>query len=80
MYFKLFRMILKKVWLFYYEGFRDMSPRGKKLWFIIFIKLFVMFAILKIFFFPNILKENFHSDKERIEHIEKQLIITPKKD
>ncbi len=69
-------MILKKIWNFYYEGFRDMSTRGKKLWLIILIKLFVMFAILKLFFFPDILKENFHTDKERIQYIEKQLIIT----
>jgi len=73
-------MILKKIWLFYYEGFRDMSSRGKKLWLIILIKLFIMFAIIKVFLFPNLLKENFNSDKERIEYIEKQLIITPKKD
>ncbi len=72
-------MILKKIWNFYYEGFREMSTRGKKLWLIILIKLFVMFAILKLFFFPDILKDNFHSDKERINYIEKQLIITNEK-
>ncbi len=72
-------MILKKIFNFYFEGFRDMSPRGKKLWLIILIKLFIMFAILKVFFFPNILKDNFKTDRERIEHIEKQLIITNEK-
>ena len=72
-------MILKKIFNFYLEGFRDMSPRGKKLWLIILIKLFIMFAILKVFFFPNILKDNFKTDRERIEHIEKQLIITNEK-
>ena len=69
-------MILKNVWRFYFDGFKEMSPRGKKLWAIILIKLFIMFAILKFFFFPNILKENFKTDAERIQHIEKQLIIT----
>ncbi len=69
-------MILKKVFNFYVEGFKEMTPRGKKLWAIILIKLFIMFAILKFFFFPNILKDNFKTDKERIQHIEKQLIIT----
>jgi len=73
-------MILKKVFCFYVEGFREMSPRGKKLWVIILVKLFFMFAILKYFFFPDILKENFKTDKERIHHIEKQLIITKKND
>jgi len=69
-------MILKKIWRFYVDGFKEMTPRGKKLWIIIFIKLFIMFAVLKYFFFPDILKTNFKNDQERIQHIEKQLIIT----
>lgn len=44
----------------YYEGFRDMTL-GKTLWLIIFIKLFIMFFVLKLFFFPNYIKE--HADK-----------------
>ena len=28
---------------------------GRTLWFIILLKLFIMFAILKVFFFPNFL-------------------------
>ena len=36
----------------YFDGFRNMTL-GKTLWLIIFIKLFIMFAILKVFFFPN---------------------------
>ena len=69
-------MILKKIFNFYVDGFKEMSPRGKKLWVIILVKLFIMFAILKYFFFPDILKENFKTDQERIQHIEQQLIIT----
>ncbi len=69
-------MILKRVLNFYIEGFKEMSPRGKKLWVIILIKLFIMFAILKLFFFPDILKENYKTDAERIRHIEKELLIT----
>ena len=41
----------------YYDGFRNMRL-GKTLWAIIFIKLFIMFAILKVFFFPNFLKQH----------------------
>ena len=41
----------------YYDGFRQMTL-GKILWLIIGIKLFIMFAILKVFFFPNFLKQN----------------------
>ena len=41
----------------YYDGFRSMTL-GRTLWLIIGIKLFIMFAILKVFFFPNFLKQN----------------------
>lgn len=41
----------------YYDGFRQMTL-GKTLWLIIGIKLFIMFAILKVFFFPNFLRQN----------------------
>jgi hypothetical protein len=46
---------------------------GKTLWAIILIKLFVMFAILKIFFFPNFLKSNFKTDEERGNYVIEQL-------
>ncbi len=64
--------ILKKIFLFYYEGFKSMTV-GKKLWLIIFIKLFVMFAILKIFFFPDFLKTKFTSDTERGNYVIEQM-------
>lgn len=37
---------------FYVDGFRSMTV-GKTLWAIILVKLFIMFAILKLFFFPD---------------------------
>ncbi len=67
---------LKKVYRFYYEGFRSMTV-GKTLWIIILIKLFIMFVILKPFFFPNVLKKNFSTDEERRKHVIEQL-TTPK--
>ena len=45
-----------RVFDLYYDGFRRMKL-GRSLWAIILIKLFIMFAILKFFFFPNFLKE-----------------------
>lgn len=48
------RHFFKKAWLLYYEGFKGMTL-GKTLWLIIAIKVFIMFAILRIFFFPNFL-------------------------
>ena len=64
--------ILKKIFNFYYTGFKEMKV-GKQLWLIILIKLFIMFAILKLFFFPNFLKSNFDSDQERSDYVIEQL-------
>ena len=43
---------LRELVRFYYDGFRTMSWWGRKVWIIILIKLFIMFLILRIFFFP----------------------------
>jgi hypothetical protein len=64
--------IFSRIFRFYYDGFKSMTI-GKTLWAIIIIKLFVMFAILKIFFFPNFLKSNFENDEERGNYVIEQL-------
>jgi Domain of unknown function (DUF4492) len=63
---------LLNVFHLYYDGFRSMTV-GKKLWIIILIKLFVMFFVLKLFFFHDFLKSNFNSDKARADYVLKQL-------
>jgi hypothetical protein len=60
--------ILKKIALFYIEGFKNMRV-GKKLWLIIGIKFILFFVIMKLLFFPNILKENFADDTQRAKYI-----------
>lgn len=70
--------ILIRIYHFYLEGFRSMKL-GKTLWLIILVKLFIMFFILKLFFFPNYLGK-FDSDSEKGEHVSGELIqraITP---
>lgn len=47
--------ILYKVYHLYADGFRSMTV-GKVLWTVIIIKLFVIFFVLKLFFFPDVLK------------------------
>jgi len=64
--------MLKRLFRFYYEGFRNMTW-GRKLWGIILIKLFIMFAILRLFFFPDILQKEYNSDQERSNHVLEQL-------
>ncbi len=64
--------MLKRIFRFYRDGFKTMTW-GKKLWGIILIKLFIMFAILRLFFFPDILQKEFESDDERSNHVLEQL-------
>jgi len=57
----------------YIEGFKNISKLGIKLWIIIFIKLFIMFAVLKLFFFPNFLDQKASTDKGKSEYVLKVL-------
>ena len=53
---------LYRVYDLYADGFRHMRL-GRTLWAIILIKLFIIFVILKIFFFPNFLKQHAEGDE-----------------
>jgi hypothetical protein len=64
----------RNLFLFYYEGFRNMSDWGKKVWLVILIKLFIIFVVLKLFFFPDILKKGFRSDTERSSFVRNQIL------
>ena len=59
---------------FYLDGFRAMTV-GKALWKVILIKLFVMFAILKLFFFSDYLHTNFSTDQQRSDHVLEQITL-----
>lgn len=63
--------LLKRIWLFYYEGFKGMTL-GKTLWTIILIKLAIMFLILRPFFFKRELR-NFPTEREKGEYVIDQL-------
>ena len=52
-----------RVFDLYYDGFRHMTL-GKVLWAVILIKLFIIFFILKVFFFPNFLRQHAQEGKE----------------
>jgi hypothetical protein len=62
-----------KLFHFYYDGFRNMSSWGKKAWIIILIKLFIILVILKVFFFPDLLKREYDNDEQRSEYVLDQL-------
>jgi hypothetical protein len=69
--------LIARIFRFYYDGFTTMSSWGRKVWIIILVKLFIMFLILKVFFFPDFLKKNFENDAQRSEYVLDQLTNTP---
>ena len=62
---------LSKVFHLYYDGYRSMTL-GKTLWAIILIKLFIIFVVLKLFFFPNFLKQ--HAGGDEPSYVAKELV------
>ena len=61
-----------RIYRFYRDGFRSMTV-GKTLWKIILVKLFIMFAVLKLFFFPDFLATNFATDEQRADYVSEQI-------
>ena len=57
----------------YVDGFRSMTI-GKSLWLIIIIKLIVIFFVLKLFFFPDLLQRDYDNDEERANAVRARLI------
>ena len=64
--------ILYKVYRFYVDGFRSMTV-GRVLWTVILIKLVVIFLVLKLFFFPDVLKQT-ADDGDRAGYVARELI------
>ncbi len=60
-----------KVFDLYYDGFRNMTL-GKTLWAIIAVKLIIIFVVLKVFFFPNFLKQHAEEGHEA-DYVSEQL-------
>lgn len=56
----------------YVDGFRSMTV-GRKLWALIIIKLAIIFLVFKLFFFPDLLKENYDTDAERAQAVRSAL-------
>ena len=59
------------IWNFYVEGFRNMTW-GRTLWWLILLKVIVLFAVLRAFFFQPVLSGK--TDKQKMEHVGMQLI------
>ena len=64
---------VRKIYRFYYDGFTHMSSWGRKVWIIILMKLFIIFAILKLFFFHDFLQRKFDNEEQKSEYVLDQL-------
>ena len=56
----------------YSEGFRSMTV-GRSLWVIIILKLIIIFAVLKVFFLPNMLG-SYDTDEQKAQAVRTNLI------
>lgn len=61
------------IWKFYVDGFRNMTW-GRQLWWLILLKVVILFVLLRGFFFKPVLSGK--SDDERSEYVGAQLIDT----
>jgi len=52
----------------YVDGFRSMTV-GRRLWALILIKLAILFLVFRLFFFPDVLEENYATDAERAQAV-----------
>ncbi len=46
---------------------------GKKLWLIVAVKLFVLYVVIKLLFFPDVMQEQFSNDTQRSDFVLRQL-------
>ena len=65
--------VLIRVYRFYRDGFREMSSLGRTLWIVILIKLFIMFFVLKLFFFPDVMG-HLETEQQKSEYVMDQLL------
>lgn len=54
--------IIVSVWNFYADGFRNMTW-GRPLWGLVILKIIILFAVLRVFFFQPVLSGKTDSEK-----------------
>ncbi len=65
------RSLPLRIFRFYYDGFREMTL-GRTLWAIILLKLFILFVVLRLLFFPDVLGGK--SAEERGDIVRNELV------
>ncbi|HEG8240765.1 TPA: DUF4492 domain-containing protein [Campylobacter coli] len=69
----MFLFFFVRIFNFYKEGFKNLTL-GKTLWKIIFIKLFIMLIVLKLFVFDVNFNSIFKNDNEKSNFVIENLI------
>ena len=67
------RSLPARILSFYVDGFRQMTV-GRTLWIMILIKLFIIFFVFKLFFFPDILKRDYDNDGDRADAVRRSML------
>ena len=63
---------LNKIVSLYVDGFRNMTI-GRSLWALIIIKCVLIFAVVKVIFFPDVLEQNYSDDESRAAAVREAL-------
>lgn len=64
--------VLKNIYSFYRDGFKNLTV-GKTLWKIVFIKLLIIFCVLKVFIYSDNMDTRFQTDKQKSEFVYKNI-------
>ena len=64
---------MRSFYEFYRDGFKNMTV-GRTLWVLVLVKLFIMFGILKVFFFPNFLNTKFDKEEDKANFVNSELL------
>lgn len=67
---KTMKKAIISIWRFYVDGFKNMTW-GRPLWGLIFLKIIILFLVLRLFFFEPILAGK--TEAEKIEHVSGKL-------
>lgn len=73
-YFYSVKKVLSSICNFYVEGFRQMTW-GRQLWWLILLKLIILFALLRLFFFRPAMADM--NEQQKIEYVGRALTSQP---
>lgn len=65
---------MRRILDLYIDGFRSMTV-GRQLWALIIIKLVLLFGVMKLLFFPDILSRDYDTDAERAAAVRTALSV-----